>query len=74
MRPPDELIVDDDPHADARPDGDEDHRRNAPREAKPLLPDRSEVDVVVDEHGQVEAVADHLERIEAALRRHVVGQ
>ena len=70
----DELVVDDDAHPDARADPDEHQRRDAARQAEPLLADRREVDVVVDEHGQVEAVADHRERVEAALGRHVVGQ
>ncbi len=74
MRAADELVVDDDPHADARADRDEHHRRDAAGQAEPLLADRRQVDVVLDEHGQVEPVADHLERIEAALGHDVVGQ
>ena len=74
VSPADELVVDDDPHPDARPDRDEHHRGDATRQAEPLLADRREIHVVLDEHRQIETVADHLERIESALRCNVVGQ
>ena len=74
MRATYQLVVDDDPHTDAGPDGDEHHRRDPSRQPEPLLADGGEVDVVLDQHGHIEAIADHLDRIEPALGRDVVRE
>ena len=74
MRAAHQLVVDDHAHPDPGADPDVDDGRDSPGEPEPLLADRGEVDVVVDQHRQVEALADHLERVKAALRGDVVGQ
>ena len=69
-----ELVVDDDAHADAGADRDHDEGRDAAREPAPLLADGGHVDVVVDQHGHVEAVLERGQRVELAGRAHVPGR
>ena len=69
-----ELVLDDDAHADAGADRDHDEGRDAAREAAPLLADGGHVDVVVDQHGDAEAVLERGQRVELAGRADVPRQ
>jgi hypothetical protein len=74
VSPPHELVIDRDPHADPGADGDEDERGDPLREPVPLLADGREIDVVLNQDREREALGDDRRGIEATGRTDVIGQ